>query len=158
MNTDVAKYLNQQVMTASPAKLVYMLYDRAISSLREAAAAIEAGNIEERWKANKRAIDILEHMWSTLDMEQGAEISDNLNQLLPYMMLRLPDVDIHNDPAPAQEVITLLEPLRDAWKEIALKGGGAVKSAPQTAGQAAGQTAGQPPAPAGTPERTIISA
>lgn len=151
MNNDVAKYLNQQVMTASPAKLVYMLYDRAISSLREAIAAIEAGEIEARWKANKRAMDILEHMWTTLDMEQGAEISDNLNQLLPFMMMRLPDVDLQNDPAPAREVIELLEPLRDAWRELATKGGST--DAPQKSSAANTQSA-----PAAASERTIISA
>ena len=151
MNNDVAKYLNQQVMTASPAKLVYMLYDRAISSLREAIATIDAGEIEARWKANKRVMDILEHMWSTLDIEQGAEISDNLNQLLPFMMLRLPDVDIHNDPAPAREVIELLEPLRDAWRELATKGGST--DAPLQSPAAKTQ-----PAPGSPSERTIISA
>lgn len=137
-------------MTASPAKLVYLLYDKAISSLREAIAAIEKGEIEARWKANGRAMDILEHLWSTLDTERGGEIGDNLNQLLPYMMLRLPDVDIHNDPAPAEEVIVILEPLRDAWREIAMNGPGA-NAAPPAA-----------PAVEGTPERpterTIISA
>ncbi len=43
------KYLTQQIMTASPAKLVAMLYDRVISLLSEAIAAIEAGDIERRW-------------------------------------------------------------------------------------------------------------
>lgn len=154
MDTNVAKYLNKQVMTASPAKLVYMLYDKAISSLREAVAAIEAGEIEHRWKANGRAMEILQHMWSTLDLEKGGEISDNLNQLLPYMLLRLPDVDLHNDAAPAQEVITLLEPLRDAWRDIALNGveeDGAARTAATPGG-------GQPTPAAPPAQRTIISA
>lgn len=149
MDKNIAKYMTQQVMTASPAKLVYLLYDKAISSLREAIAAIEKGEIEARWKANGRAMDILEHLWSTLDIERGGEIGDNLNQLLPYMMLRLPDVDIHNDPSPAEEVIVILEPLRDAWREIAMKGTGT-------------NPASSAPAPDGPParptERTIISA
>ncbi len=154
MNSNVAKYLNQQVMTASPSKLVYMLYDRAISSLREAIAAIEAGEIEQRWKANNRAMEILQHMWSTLNVEHSGEIGDNLNRLLPYMMLRLPDVDIHNDPEPAREVIILLEPLRDAWRDIAMNGvaeGGAARTTAQVADQADAQSA----APA---RRTIVSA
>ena len=148
MENNVAKYMTQQVMTASPAKLVYMLYDKAIASLREAISAIEKGEIEKRWKANNRAIDILSHMWSTLDVDQGGEIGENLNQLLPYMILRLPEVDIRNDPVPAREVIVLLEPLRDAWREIAMKG------APGAAPNRASNTdhAGMPT------ERTIISA
>lgn len=119
MNENIAKYLTQQVMTAPPAKLVFMLYDRAVLSLKEAIAAIEAGNIEARWKANKRAYEIISHMWSTLDLENGGEIADNLDRLFSFMLSRLPEVDFNNDPAPAQEVIDLLEPLRQAWRELA---------------------------------------
>lgn len=130
MNDNIAKYLTQQVMTAPPAKLVFMLYDKAILSLKEAIAAIEAGNIEARWKANKRAYEIISHMWSTLDLESGGEIAENLDRLFSYMLSRLPDVDFNNDPAPAQEVIGLLEPLRQAWRELA--GGTAAQGAAGT--------------------------
>ena len=119
MNDNIAKYLTQQVMTAPPAKLVSMLYDKAILSLKEAIAAIEAGDIEGRWKANNRAYEIISHMWSTLDVESGGEIAENLDRLFSYMLSRLPEVDFTNDPAPAQEVIFLLEPLRQAWQQLA---------------------------------------
>jgi flagellar protein FliS len=119
VDAKIAKYRTQQVMTASPAQLVYMLYDRAIASLKEAIAAIEAGEIEARWRANNRAIDIINHLWSTLDMNAGGEIARNLDKLYPFMTMRLVQVDIRNSPAPAREVIALLEPLRDAWRELA---------------------------------------
>lgn len=119
MNDNVSKYLTQQVMTAPPAKLVFMLYDKAILSLKEAVAAIEAGDIEVRWKANARAHEILTHMWSTLDVEKGGEIAGNLEKLFSYMLSRLPEVDMKNDPAPALEVIDLLEPLHQAWRDLA---------------------------------------
>lgn len=156
MNGNVTKYLNQQVLTASPSKLVYMLYDKAISSLREAIAAIEEGEIEKRWKANNRAMDIIQHMWTTLNIEESGEIGDNLNKLLPYMMLRLPDVDLNNDPEPAREVIILLEPLRDAWRQIAMNGvaeDGAARN--ETEADAAATPATAPEMPT---TRTIISA
>ena len=41
-------YGMQQVMTSSPTKLVAMLHDKAIVSLKEAIQAIEAGKIEQR--------------------------------------------------------------------------------------------------------------
>jgi len=119
VNDNVSKYLNQQVMTASPAKLVSMLYDRAIMSLKDAVSAIEAGEIERRWKANARAIEIIGHMWSTLDREKGGEIAANLDSLFSYMLGRLPQVDFQNDPAPAQEVIELLKPLAQSWRDVA---------------------------------------
>ena len=117
-SNDVSKYLTQQVMTASPAKLVFMLYDRAIGSLREAVAAIETGDIEGRFNANARAIEIISHMWTTLNAAEGGEIATNLGHLYPTMLSRLTQVDIGNDSAPAREVIALLEPLRDAWGEL----------------------------------------
>ena len=141
MNNDVSKYLTQQVMTASPAKLVFMLYERAIGSLQEAIAAIEAGDVEGRWRANNRAIEIISHMWSTLDMDNGGEIAENLDRLFSFMLMRLTDVDLRNDPTPAQKVIELLMPLRDSWHDLA--------RGKQPAGQAQ-------PAPAPLPEDSVV--
>jgi flagellar protein FliS len=146
VDAKIAKYRTQQVMTASPAQLVYMLYDRAIGSLKEAIAAIEAGEIEARWRANNRAIEIINHLWSTLDMSAGGEIARNLDRLYPFMTMRLVQVDIRNNPAPAREVIALLEPLRDAWRELAQGGPPAHPPA-------------EPPAlPAAPAKRTVVSA
>lgn len=150
MDDKIAKYRTQQVMTASPAQLVFMLYDRAIGSLREAVAAIEAGDIEGRWRANNRAIEIINHLWSTLDLESGGEIARNLDRLFPFMTMRLAQVDIRNNPVPAREVIKLLEPLRDAWRELAH--GPANKA--DKPGLQSGPTK---PAPAAA-KRTVISA
>ncbi len=119
MTPDISKYLTQEVMTASPTKLVSMLYDKDTLSLKEAIAAIEAGEVETRWRANARAMEILSHMWSTLDVEKGGEIAQNLESLFSFMLSRLPEVDFQNDPEPAREVIELLEPLRESWRELA---------------------------------------
>lgn len=130
---NVNKYLTQQVVTASPAKLVYMLYDKAIASLREAIAAVENGDVQARWRGNNRAVEIISHMWSTLDLDRGGDIAGNLNRLFPFMISQLTDVDLHNDATPAREVIKLLEPLRDAWREIALgTAAGDAVAAPET--------------------------
>lgn len=112
-------YKTQQIMTASGTKLVAMLYDKAIKSLNEAIRAIEAKDVQARWNANLRAQEILMHLASTLDHENGGEIARNLDRLYRFMLNRLLWVDLDNDPAPAQEVIGLLEPLRQSWHELA---------------------------------------
>jgi len=137
VNPNVSKYMTQQVMTASPAMLVSMLYDKAITSLKEAIVAVEAGEIEARWKANAKATEIITHMWSTLDVEKGGEIAQNLDSLFSFMLSRLPEIDFRNDAAPAREVIALLEPLRDSWRELARKEGAPSRGTGQSA--AAGQ-------------------
>lgn len=113
------KYLAQQIMSASPAKLVAMLYERAITLLREAVRAIEAGDIAQRWEANAKATEVISHLWGTLDRERGGEIAENLNQLYGFMMMRLTMVDVENNAQAAREVIGLLEPLLRSWQEIA---------------------------------------
>jgi flagellar protein FliS len=123
------KYQAQQVVSASPAKLVAMLYDKAISCLQEAIRAIEAGEIEARWRANDRAMAIIAHLWMTLDREQGGEIAANLEKLYRFMLARLPEVDLHNNPGPARDAIHLLEPLRRSWHTLADQ----VETAPQPA-------------------------
>lgn len=133
VKSDIAKYLTQEVMTASPAKLVSMLYDKIVLSLKEAIASIEAGDIEGRWRANARAMEIITHMWSTLDVDKGGEIAQNLESLFSFMLTRLPEVDIRNDPEPARAVIGLIEPLRDAWRELAKREGGSCAATAPTA-------------------------
>ena len=113
------KYLAQQVMSASPAKLVAMLYDRAITLLHDAVGAIEAGDIERRWRANGKATEVICELWQALDMEAGGEIAENLNRLYGFMIMRLTMVDTENSAQAARDVIGLLEPLRRSWHELA---------------------------------------
>ena len=105
-------------MTASPAQLIAMLYERAIRALHDAVDAIRAGEIEKRCEANKKAVEIIAHLAMTLDMERGGQIAENLQHLYRFMLQQLVNVDVRNDPKPAQDVIGLLEPLRDSWQEL----------------------------------------
>ena len=112
------KYLTQQIMTASPAKLVAMLYDRVISLLSEAIAAIEAGDIERRWKASGKATEVISHLWETIDHERGGEVAANLTQLYGYIFKNIARIDLENDPQVARDIIQLLDPLRRSWHEL----------------------------------------
>lgn len=160
-------YLTQQIMTASPAMLVFMLYDKAIASLKEAIAAIDEGRIEARWRANARALEIVAHLQGTLDLDKGGEIARNLDRLYGYMMMRLPKVDLRNDAQVAREVIGLLEPLRDSWRELANQGDKPMREAQRIAAELAAKPpaapspsyAAQPAAPAAAEtQRLKISA
>jgi len=134
-------YQTQSLMTASPARLVAMLYDRAIGSLREAVRAINAGDIEARCRANQRAIEIIGHLAGAVDEARGGEIAANLSRLYRFMLLRLPRVDIKNDARTAEEVIEILEPLRQSWHELADRGAAALR---QDSGGAAAQPRAEP--------------
>ena len=99
--------------------LVALLYEKAISCLKTAVQAAHSQKIETRWRNNRQAQDIINHLFMMLDLDKGGEIASNLEALFTYMLLRLPDVDIKNEPRAAEEVIELLEPLRASWAELA---------------------------------------
>src|SRR3546814_14892059 len=49
--------------------------------------------------------------WHTLSRHDALPFS--------FMLRHLADVDMKNDPKPAQDVIKLLEPMRQSWHELA---------------------------------------
>ena len=119
MNRELRSYGPERVMAADPVRLVAMLYDKAVASLKAAVQAIHKDEIEVRWKNSHRAREIINHLFMTLDLEKGGEIASNLEALYAYMLQRLLDVDVKNDARAAEDVIELLEPLRASWSELA---------------------------------------
>lgn len=119
-----AAYKTQEIMTASPARLVAMLFDRAIASLNDAIEAIKAGDIERRWNSNRQAIEVVAHLAMTLNMEKGGQIAQNLDQLYRFVLSLLPQIDLRNDVKPAEDAIRILEPLRVSWHELSGQGAG----------------------------------
>lgn len=111
-------YKNNSVMTASPAKLVLMLYDGAIKNLKLAEIAIEDSDIEKVNTYIKKAQDIISEFMITLNFEAGGDIAKNLYQLYEYMYNRLVRANISKDIEGIREVKKHLEELRDAWAQI----------------------------------------
>ena len=101
-----ANYLQKQIETANPAQRVVMLYDGAIKFYLKAKQAIEQNDIEARFNANKRATDIIAHLLSTLNLEQGGEVAERLYSIYMFIMKRQMDIDLKNDAAAADEIVT----------------------------------------------------
>ena len=150
-------YQTQSIMTAPPAKLVAMCYDRSIMALRDAMRSIDAKDIQGRFNHSTRAANIIAHLWGTLDMEQGGEAAKNLSEIYGYAMRRLKDINMSNDKTAAEDVIAVLEPLSRSWNELANRGedmplpvpkapSAPVRRSPSpVAGAPAAAPAGQPP-------------
>jgi flagellar protein FliS len=114
----MTKHCLEDMLAATPARMVVMLYDEAIGALRTSVMAISAGDIECRCNSVTAAMEIIGHLWLSLDPRNGGEVAENLGTLYGHMINRLPMVNLYDDAEIAEEVIELLQPLRDSWVEL----------------------------------------
>jgi flagellar protein FliS len=112
--------LETQLDSASPHKLVVMLFDGALLSIANAQRFMENKEIAEKGKAISRAIDIIANgLQASLDLESGGNIAQQLDALYEYMGQRLLHANLRNDIAALKEVSTLLQDLKSAWEQLA---------------------------------------
>lgn len=110
-----SRYRHSTVETASPGKLVVMLYDGAIRFLGEALEHLEVNHPKETHEAIVKAENILCELMSALDMQRGGKIAENLLSLYEFMHLRLVEANIQKDAGRVRDVLGLLQDLREAW-------------------------------------------
>lgn len=113
------RYLETAVETASPARLIVMLYDGAIRFINEAVEAMRRRDYETQNARLQRAQKILAELISSLDFDKGGEIAENLFRLYTYMYNQLVEANIQDSIERLEHVIDLLSDLREAWDTIA---------------------------------------
>lgn len=118
-----AEYKRTQIETASPERLILMLYDGAIKFLVQAKIKMSGDkkdpqNIEAINYSLTKAQAIVYELIKSLDMEQGGEIAENLFSLYEFMLNQLVTANIDKDPAPVSQVIGMIKDLRETWVEV----------------------------------------
>lgn len=111
------QYLEQQVASASPERLLTLLYDRLLVDVDRARAAQDA----EDWAAAGTHLThaqqiVAELSGSLTDAWEGAA---DLRAVYTYLTGRLIAANIGRDREAAAECRELIAPLRDAWHQAA---------------------------------------
>ncbi|MBL8930945.1 MAG: flagellar export chaperone FliS [Kineosporiaceae bacterium] len=109
-----ARYAADASQTASPARLLTMLYDRLVVDLTIAHDAMLRGDIALTGERLGHASDIILELHSTLDTELWPQ-GESLAALYLWLVQELMQARLRSD---AQRVATcrdLVVPLRDAW-------------------------------------------
>jgi flagellar protein FliS len=108
------------VDSASPHRLVAMLYDGLLEDLALAKGAIAAGQVEQKGLALGRAVRIVEEgLRACLDLKAGGALAADLNDLYVYVARRLTEANLRNDANAIDECKRLIEPVQQAWLAIA---------------------------------------
>ena len=90
----------------------------AIEKMVLAKVAIDKKHLEAKSEHLSKASAILGALRDCLDFEVGGEVTENLYALYSYMLDRLLDASIKNDPTVIDEVSSLLKEIKSAWDSI----------------------------------------
>lgn len=111
--------VESDVMTASPHRLICLLFDGAAAAIRAAGMHMKSGHVEAKGKSISRALDIVNNgLLAALDMERGGELSQRLASLYDYVVRKLLYANLHNDPEALDEAGRILGDIGSAWRDI----------------------------------------
>ena len=111
------QYLKTAVETATPIRLIVMLYDGAIRFLSQALPAMQAHDYEAQTRLIGRAQDIIAHLNAHLDHQAGGTLAGDLAKVYGPMYDMLSYANIEDAPDRVEKVLWVLRELREAWIE-----------------------------------------
>lgn len=112
------RYHDDGMKTLSPQRLVTMLFDRLLRDLDDAGAAIAERRIEAAHLALIHAQDIVLELHLALDPD-GFDGGRNLADIYVYLTERLVTANQTKSPDVVAECRSLVEPIADAFHQVA---------------------------------------
>jgi flagellar secretion chaperone FliS len=119
MNNARATYMDASVATASPARLLVMLFERLVLDVQRGLEAQRRGDLVETHRQLTHAQDIVMELQTSLradDFKGGYDLA----ALYAFLHRQLVMANVHKDASITDEVLTLVTDLCGAWREAAL--------------------------------------
>lgn len=111
--------LESGVINGDPHRLVLMLFDGALLSIQRAKAFMAQKQIAEKGTAIGHAIEIVDSgLRVSVDPTPDPEFAARLVGLYRYIVMRLLQANLRNDPTALDETAKILGDLRNAWLKI----------------------------------------
>lgn len=112
------RYASDTVGTASPGRLVVMLYDRLLRDLTTAERAVGVRDVPVAHSALVHAQDIVRELNSAVDTSVWREAAQ-LKELYTWCLEQLVSANTSKDVVHVRNAREVLEPLGDAWSQAA---------------------------------------
>lgn len=110
-------YKTNSVNFASKEQLLLMLVDGAVKFAKIGRQAVLDKDVKKAHENIVKTQDIFYELMLSLDVVQGGEWSESLMQVYDFIVRRLTDANIKKDINIMNEVIPLIEEVRDMWNE-----------------------------------------
>ena len=112
-------YLGSMVNTASPARLLVLLYDRLVLDLQRALEAQTGGDHLSAGKDLLHAQEIILELQSSLDVAAW-DGGSRLYGIYSWLYREMVRANVQRDLTATQSCIDLVRPLAEAWRGAAL--------------------------------------
>ena len=106
------------ITDANPHQLVAMLLEGAMGKLSIVKGMLTRGETTRKGEIIGQVIAIIGGLRSSLDMDAGGELAENLDNLYEYMERRLVRANLKNDMEIVDEVALLLREIKAGWDSI----------------------------------------
>jgi flagellar protein FliS len=111
-------YKANSVNFASKEQLLLMLLEGAVKYAKIGRQAIEDKDIEKSHKNITRTEDIFYELMATLDISKASEWGQNLLDVYRFVVDKLIQANLEKDVKLMDEVIPLIENIRNMWNEV----------------------------------------
>ena len=100
-------------------QLIVLLFDGLLQAVNAARGALSRGDVATKGTQIQRAVRFLEEgLKGGLDEQRGGELARRLRALYDYCIQRLTQGNARNDANALAEVVALITPVADGWKEM----------------------------------------
>ncbi|MCA8976730.1 MAG: flagellar export chaperone FliS [Planctomycetes bacterium] len=116
-----ATYQRNAVLTASPEKLVKMMYDGAIKHLERSRLGLEnpaTARSADVGEHMSRSIGIIGELRASLDHSAGGDIARDLDRLYEYALDQLSQANISRTPEGVTNTLQVMRTLKEGWDGI----------------------------------------
>lgn len=112
-------------MSASPERLILMLFDGALDAMRRAKEGFRIENVKESNETISnnliKAQQIFSELQASLRMDKGGDFADRMFNLYDFYNFKLNEANFKKTQEPIDLVLRLFQEIRDAWAEMLTK-------------------------------------
>jgi flagellar protein FliS len=110
--------VHSSVETASPHRLIQMLFEGALERIAQAKGAMAQNQIARKGELIGKAVAIVGGLQGSLNDKEGGALAANLDGLYDYIIRRLSQANFENNPEYLDECGRLLGEIKTAWDAI----------------------------------------
>lgn len=116
MNPAASRYAQSQRETASPERLMVLLFQAALKNIRKGAAGLTSGQSTEGARSLLKAADIVVELHATLDRSKAPQLCEQLADVYRFVCNRLNAAALSRDVRAAQEAERVFAPVAEAFE------------------------------------------